>query len=900
MRVLITIPHFWGNDKHKIYGSRRQPQGRRQAALQACLSSLTQLSNGSNTANLQSPSHEVANALVRNQLDVILCVTQACHVLQGIDLPADVSVKQCECNPMHLGFECHNVLRDNLNDEYDYYGYMEDDLLIHDPWWFPKLSWFRSIADDQSVLQANRFEIGDTSTWLKLYIDGEIPLEKTTDYQDITKAPEISGHFLGHEILFQRPTNPHAGCFFLSREQLECWCGQSDFGIPVESFYSALEGAATVGIMKHFRVYKPAASNRAFLELQHFGADWIHKIAARDAGWCNQSDTARKSSSKTVATTAASEDGYQRSHGWAIDFQTDAFVSSQEQAFGRRVAGREFLSAVIRHSSSPNLYCLTSSSDAFCKFAQWVNQKADNTKTATWVRHEAIRALRQAGTLYHASVSIAGPAWARRRIDQRSYSILGVTHTICSQAAVKSICELCTAPVQSWDALICTTNTARKAVQTMLDSWSHYLGDRLGYSRASRTNQPTATYSRAELPVIPLGVDVARYAKLRESADTRRRARKAWNIGHDEIVFLYVGRLSAHAKANPVVMFRALQAVAHRTKKKIRLVLFGWFASPELKVAFRSACKQFCPDIVVAHPDGSKQENVDIAWQVADVFIMLADNLQETFGLAPVEAMAAGLPLVVSDWDGFKDTVRDGVDGFRIATTMPSSHGENLVHRYQDGLASYDHYVAMTSQLVSIDDRELVEKCSRLVKNADLRRSMGEAAQNRARSTYDWPHIISAYEDLMAELADRRRVDDEITRGSESSSANPMLADPFQVFRGYPTRTIEPTTRLTLGDTRRLHLAGLMSGALTAAGINGILPSERDLVRVIDSLDSKHARSIENLLWTDLGHLTETQLYQSIAWLMKVGLVRTTDADARSHVMEDDVGRQIHGRATVQ
>jgi glycosyltransferase involved in cell wall biosynthesis len=33
--------------------------------------------------------------------------------------------------------------------------------------------------------------------------------------------------------------------------------------------------------------------------------------------------------------------------------------------------------------------------------------------------------------------------------------------------------------------------------------------------------------------------------------------------------------------------------------------------------------------------------------------------------------MAAGIPVVVSDWDGYKDTVRDGVDGFRIPTFKP-------------------------------------------------------------------------------------------------------------------------------------------------------------------------------------------------------------------------------------
>ena len=28
--------------------------------------------------------------------------------------------------------------------------------------------------------------------------------------------------------------------------------------------------------------------------------------------------------------------------------------------------------------------------------------------------------------------------------------------------------------------------------------------------------------------------------------------------------------------------------------------------------------------------------------------------------------MAAGLPVVVSDWDGYRYTVTDGVEGFRI------------------------------------------------------------------------------------------------------------------------------------------------------------------------------------------------------------------------------------------
>ena len=49
----------------------------------------------------------------------------------------------------------------------------------------------------------------------------------------------------------------------------------------------------------------------------------------------------------------------------------------------------------------------------------------------------------------------------------------------------------------------------------------------------------------------------------------------------------------------------------------------------------------------------------------------LSDNMQETFGLTPIEAMAAGLPSVVSDWDGYRDTVQHREHGFRIPTLAP-------------------------------------------------------------------------------------------------------------------------------------------------------------------------------------------------------------------------------------
>ena len=45
--------------------------------------------------------------------------------------------------------------------------------------------------------------------------------------------------------------------------------------------------------------------------------------------------------------------------------------------------------------------------------------------------------------------------------------------------------------------------------------------------------------------------------------------------------------------------------------------------------------------------------------------------------------MAAGLPVVVTDWNGYKDTVRDKKDGYRIKTiSMTSPGGHDLAYNH--------------------------------------------------------------------------------------------------------------------------------------------------------------------------------------------------------------------------
>ena len=91
------------------------------------------------------------------------------------------------------------------------------------------------------------------------------------------------------------------------------------------------------------------------------------------------------------------------------------------------------------------------------------------------------------------------------------------------------------------------------------------------------------------------------------------------------------------------------------------------------------------------------------AWRAADIFVSLSDDIQETFGLTPVEAMAASLPCVVSDWNGYKDTVADGETGFRIpTTTIGPGAGIDIADRHAAGVDSYDWMIGITSLATAV------------------------------------------------------------------------------------------------------------------------------------------------------------------------------------------------------
>jgi D-inositol-3-phosphate glycosyltransferase len=55
-------------------------------------------------------------------------------------------------------------------------------------------------------------------------------------------------------------------------------------------------------------------------------------------------------------------------------------------------------------------------------------------------------------------------------------------------------------------------------------------------------------------------------------------------------------------------------------------------------------------------------------YAACDVVVAPTDSPSETFGLTVAEAMAAGRPVVASDWDGYKELIVHGETGFKVRT----------------------------------------------------------------------------------------------------------------------------------------------------------------------------------------------------------------------------------------
>jgi len=323
------------------------------------------------------------------------------------------------------------------------------------------------------------------------------------------------------------------------------------------------------------------------------------------------------------------------------------------------------------------------------------------------------------------------------------------------------------ADTQPCDSIVCTSQAAREAIRQLLrhvaEEFERAHGVRLEY--------------RGRLDCLPLGVDTDLF-KPRDKADVRRQ----YGLPQDAFLLLWMGRVSSRDKADLLPVLNVLQELV-REHPGVRLLLGIAGTGPSRDA---SALQDHARALGL-------QEHVRLLGKIdptqrhllhaaADVFLSPVDNIQETFGLTPIEAMACGVPQVVTDWDGYRDTVSHGETGFLIPTCWAPCDEDLSSVAPITGLL--DHLTL--AQAVAMDLGALRTALSTLIQRPELRERMARSSRRRAVEQFGWRRVVAGYEALWSELG-------QVARGLPPPVRRTQYTHPpyCSAFAGYPSRMLE-------------------------------------------------------------------------------------------------------------
>jgi glycosyltransferase involved in cell wall biosynthesis len=464
----------------------------------------------------------------------------------------------------------------------------------------------------------------------------------------------------------------------------------------------------------------------------------------------------------------------------AIWFSPDGFDPKTKGINGRRVAGESFLRGFFAHGGVSEFVSLARDSAEHADFAA----RAAASGVRAPLRPVSLLQPQQIApvdVLFYPAPIDPIECWRRAPNGSTAWAICGITHTTATQTVMKSVFDLRSAPQMPWDAVICTSGAVQTSLRRLMELAEGHLADRF----------PGAVLpARPLLPVIPLGVHCDDF---RPDPATGKGLRARLGIAPEDVVSATIARLDPDEKFDPFPLFLAMEAAAPEIAARgarQHLVLCGQFRSPKWREVFEKGAARLMPSVGYHHVDGGDPDLRTATLSAADIFVFPIDNVQETFGLAPVEAMAAGLPVIVSDWDGMKETVSPDA-GLRVPTEMAGNGlATYLSQRYLGGTDSYLQYAGQLAAMTRIDVVALTRALVTLGTDLDLRRRMGRAGQARARALYDWSVVIPQMQALWAEqgamLAHARGKGGRPVQ-TRNPAVLPVGPAPDEMFKAYPT-----------------------------------------------------------------------------------------------------------------
>lgn len=208
------------------------------------------------------------------------------------------------------------------------------------------------------------------------------------------------------------------------------------------------------------------------------------------------------------------------------------------------------------------------------------------------------------------------------------------------------------------------------------------------------------------IDVIPNSIDESVYYPMRDD-----RLKRHYGIEPDEIVVIHISNFRPVKRIDDTL---AAFAIASNSRA-MRLLLVG--DGPEMGQTRRRAKELGIYDKIIF---AGKQEHVAQLLAISDIHLLLSEK--EAFGLVVLEAMAVGVPSVVSSAGGLPEVIQDEKTGFIVPT---------------------------------YDVKAAAERIGRLADDARLREEFAEEGIRDTRRRFDSNQVVRAYELLYERVCAR-------------------------------------------------------------------------------------------------------------------------------------------------
>ncbi|WP_417613168.1 glycosyltransferase [Owenweeksia hongkongensis] len=183
--------------------------------------------------------------------------------------------------------------------------------------------------------------------------------------------------------------------------------------------------------------------------------------------------------------------------------------------------------------------------------------------------------------------------------------------------------------------------------------------------------------------------------------------RRLWNVPDDAVVFVMVANLIPYK--GHVDLFDAFELCADLLPENWRLLLVGRDDGIGQALREKAIAAGLWQNIIFAGEQSSTSEYLD----AADVGVL--SSHQEGFSNSVLEAMYAGLPMIVTDVGGNSEIVENGIQGIVVPAKLPSTLAGALLALSQDketrlkmGKSGHDRVIKLFNMSACADCYESV------------------------------------------------------------------------------------------------------------------------------------------------------------------------------------------------